>query len=64
LIHRRLQIVLFAVDGEKYLIQVPCVAKPGTPHLIGVLLAELPVPLADGFIRDNHRTMEAALWGL
>ena len=46
----------FAVHGEKHFIEVPFVARAGTPatELIGVLLPELLTPFADGFVRDEH----------
>ena len=54
------QIVPFAVDREKHLVQVPFVARSGTPatELIGIRLPELPAPLPDGFIRHDDPTGE------
>jgi hypothetical protein len=64
LIDRPPEIVVFAVDGEKDLIQVPRVAGPGppTPELIGIRLAELLAPLADGFVRDDHKAGQHILY--
>jgi hypothetical protein len=58
LIHGPPQIVPFAVHGEKHLIEVPRVARLGTPaaELIGVRLAELAAPRADSLIRDEDPT--------
>ena len=60
LIHRPPEIMALALNGEKDLIQVPLVARPGTPapELIGIWLPELAAPLPDGFIRDDHPTGE------
>ena len=54
LIHRPPQIVTFAVDGEKDLIQVPLVARsgPSTAELIRIGLAELAAPLPDALVGD------------
>jgi hypothetical protein len=50
------EIVAFAVDGEKHLIQVPLVAGPGPPmpELICTRLAELAAPLPDGSRGRDH----------
>ena len=50
----------FAVNGEKDLIEVPCVARSGTPpsELIGIGLAEFPTPLADR-LRGDHDAARA-----
>jgi len=52
--------VAFAVNGEKDLIEVPCVARSGTPpsELIGIGLAEFPTPFADRLIGDNDAACE------
>ena len=55
LIHRAPEVVPFAMNGQKDLVQVPFVARarPSAPQPIGVVLATLPTPLADGFM--GHR---------
>jgi hypothetical protein len=52
LIHGTPQIVVFAVDGEKDLIQMPLVSKSwvSTPELVGISLAERPPPFTDCLI--------------
>jgi hypothetical protein len=54
------QIVPFAMNGEKDLIEVPRVARPGTPppQLIRLRLAELPAPLANGLVGHDYATDE------
>jgi hypothetical protein len=55
LIHRAPEVVPFAMNCQKDLVQVPFVARarPSAPQPIGVVLATLPTPLADGFM--GHR---------
>jgi hypothetical protein len=54
LIHGTPQIVVFAVNREEYLIQVPLVARPGAPpELMGLPQPQLPAPLANGLIRHD-----------
>ena len=64
LIHRPPQIVTFAFDGQKHLIQVPLVPGPGTSatELIGILLAKLAAPLADGFVGHDDPTFKQQLF--
>src|SRR5262249_23109551 len=52
LIDRPPQIVMLALDGQKHLIQMPLVTRPGTaaPQLVSVLLAKLVAPLPNRFI--------------
>jgi hypothetical protein len=66
LIHGPPEVVPLATDREEDLVQVPFIARPGTPpsELIGVLLAELPAPFADGLIRDDHSTFEEELFDI
>jgi hypothetical protein len=60
LIDRPPQVVPFAIDREKYLVQVPLVARPGPsmPELIRVGLAERAAPLPNRFIRHENATSE------
>jgi hypothetical protein len=46
------QIVTFAIDRKKYLVEVPLITWPRTPatKLIGIGLAEFATPLVDGFV--------------
>ena len=48
------------MDGEEHLIQVPLVTRlrAPAPHAIGILLAKLPTPLADGFMGHHHAALE------
>jgi hypothetical protein len=43
-----------AVDGQKYLVEMPLVPgpRPPAPQLIDIVLPELAAPLADGFMGD------------
>jgi hypothetical protein len=62
LIHRTPQTVILLLDRDEHLIQVSLITGTWTPasQLIGLLLAELPTPLADRFVRhdDPPRTQE------
>ena len=60
LIDSPLQVVPFAIDREKHLVQVPLVAGSGAPapELIDIGLPELPAPLPDGFIGHDNPTGE------
>ena len=66
LIHGPPAVVTLAIDREEDLVQVPLVARSGTPplELIGVLLAKFPAPLADGLIRDDHSAFEEELFDI
>ena len=50
------QIVTLLVEGEKDLIQVPLVARPGAPptQCIGIGLAKLATPLANGLVGNGN----------
>ena len=49
------QIMLFAADFKKHLIEMPFVAslRTASTHLVGRVLAEFPAPLSNGFV--GHR---------
>jgi hypothetical protein len=49
------QVVALAMDGEKYLIQVPCVVRSGTPaaQSVGIRLPELSALISDRFIGQD-----------
>ena len=66
LIHFSPQIVAFAINRKKYLIQVPFVARSGTPvaQLIRILLAELMSSCPDGFISHEDSTNEQELFDI
>lgn len=51
------------VNGQKHLVQMPCVPgpRPSAPQLIGIVLAELAAPLADGFVGDVNTAFEPHL---
>ena len=55
LIHRAPEVVPFAINSQKDLVQVPFVPRlrVTATQPIGVVLAKLPTPLADGFM--GHR---------
>jgi hypothetical protein len=46
------KILLFAADFKKHLIEMPFVASlcRASTHLVGILLAEFPAPVSNGFI--------------
>jgi hypothetical protein len=52
LIHSPPQIVAFSLNSKNHFIEMPFIARPRTAatELIGVLLAKLAAPLANGFI--------------
>ena len=58
LIHRPPQVVAFAMDCQKDLIEVPLVAWSGTPaaQLVGIGLPKLPAPVAYRLIRQDDAT--------
>jgi hypothetical protein len=60
LIHRPPQIVLLPTNGEKDLVQRPCVTwlRTSAAELMGILWAELPAPLADRLRRHDDPTGE------
>jgi hypothetical protein len=54
LIHRPPEVVALALDGEKDLIEMPCVTGLRTPiaELMGSRLAEFATPFPNRFVRD------------
>jgi len=54
------QVVTFALDGEKHLIEMPFVAGPraAATQLIGIVLPELAAPFADGLLGHDHSVFE------
>jgi hypothetical protein len=54
------EVMAFAMNREEDLVQVPFVARPGAPvaQLVGILLAKLAAPFADGLIGHDHPTDE------
>jgi hypothetical protein len=58
------QVVALAMDGEEDLIQVPFVARSGTPlaPLVGVGLPELSAPIPDRFIGQDDATCRHELF--
>ena len=66
LIDRPPEVVPFAMDGEKDLIQMPLVARSGAPaaELIGIGLPELPAPMPDGFVGHDDPTREQELFDI
>jgi len=51
---------MLTLDGQKYLIQVPLVARPrtATPQLISILLAKLATPFPNRFIGYHYAAFE------
>jgi hypothetical protein len=66
LIDRPPQVMPFAVDGQKHLIQVPLVARPGpaASELMGIRLSEFPAPLPDRLVGDDDSTGEQQLFDI
>lgn len=60
------QIMMLAFDRQKHLIEVPFIAGPGAAatELIGILLAELATPLADGLIGYHYAPLEQELFDI
>src|SRR5215475_4726822 len=60
LIHRPPQIMAFAMDRKKNLIQMPLVSRPRATasQPIGVVLSKLPTPLTDGFVGHGDAALE------
>jgi hypothetical protein len=58
--HRSPEVMAFTVDGQTYFISVPFVTRfrAPPPELIGIRLAELLAPLADGLIGHDDATGE------
>jgi hypothetical protein len=46
--HGSPQVMAFAVDGQKHLVERPCVPgpRPSTPQLVGVILTARETPLS------------------
>src|SRR5262245_36606393 len=63
LIHGPPQIVTLAVNGEKDLIKMPCVAwlRTTAPEPIRIRLAEFATPLPDRFVGDDDPSGEQQL---
>ncbi len=63
LIDRPPQIVAFTPNGEKHLIQMPFIPRPGMPaaQLSGVGLSEFPTPVAYRLMRQDEATLRHEL---
>jgi hypothetical protein len=58
LIHRSPQIVTFARDRQKHLIEMPlATGSRAATQVIGLLLSTLAIPFANGLIGYNHATL-------
>src|SRR5262249_25771439 len=57
------QVMAFAMNRQKHLVQIPLVSWLGTSTLqsIGIVLAKLQTPLADGFMGDVDTAFEQQL---
>jgi hypothetical protein len=64
LINRPPQIIPLALDCQKDLIEMPLIPglRPAVAQLIGICLAKLPAPLANGFIGHDDPTSEQELF--
>ena len=64
LIDRPPEIVVFALDGEKHLVEMPIVtgSRPTATELVGVGLAKLAAPLANRLIGYNDSTLKEQLF--
>src|SRR5262249_38670519 len=63
LIHSPPQVVVLALDGQKHLIHVPLVTRPGAAatELIGIFLAKLTAPLANSLVGDDDSAFQQYL---
>jgi hypothetical protein len=54
------EVVAFATEGRKHLIQVPCIpgSRTPAPELIGIRLPALAAPLTDGFVGHDYPACE------
>jgi hypothetical protein len=59
-------LMAFALNRQKYLIQMPLVTRPRalTTPLVRVCLAKLPTPLTDRFIRHDDATGKQQLFDI
>jgi hypothetical protein len=64
LIDRQPQIMTFALDRQKDLIEMPLIPglRPAVAQLIGILWAKLTAPLADRFIGQDDATSKQELF--
>src|SRR2546426_9137085 len=60
LIDRPPQIVMFALDRQKYFIHLPLVTRPGpaATELSSIRLAEFATPFANRFVSHTHATFK------
>ena len=63
LIHGSPEVMALAVDGQKHLVEMPCVPgpRPSTPQQIGILLTEIETPLTDGLVGHVDAACEQQL---
>jgi hypothetical protein len=66
LIHGSPQVMALAIDGQKYLVEMPFVPgpRPSTPQLVGVILTELETPLTDGLVGWSVRESPPRIWAI
>jgi hypothetical protein len=59
LIHRMPEVMQHAVQADKHLIEMPCIARSGPAPVYspGELSAELTAPLADALVSDDHAAL-------
>ena len=57
---------MFTLDGEKHLIEMPFVTRPGAsaPELSGILLAKFAAPFADSLIGHHHAAFQQQLFDI
>ena len=58
LVDRTPQIMTYAIDGQKHLIEMSCVpwSRAPTPELVGIGLPKLSAPRAHGLVRQHDPT--------
>src|SRR2546428_6116735 len=57
---------MFTLDGEKHLIEMPFVTRPGAsaPELSGIRLAKFAAPFADSLIGHHHAAFQPQLFDI
>jgi hypothetical protein len=58
LVDRTPQIMTYAIDGQKHLVEMSCVpwSRAPTPELVGIGLPKLSAPRAHGLVRQHDPT--------
>ena len=58
--------MMFPLDGEQHFIEMPLVSRPRTAatELVGIVLAKLATPLANGLVAYDHTTFKEEFFHL